>query len=89
MDGQYSMILFFTSTLEKDLMWAGNLFFFELICQIILQTWSRSDFMAFPVSLPDDGLIDVMTMSRVRNESLLCHSKLTLFRLQGVMFSWE
>lgn len=44
--------------------------------------------MAFPVSLPDDGLIDVMTMSRVRNESLgPRYSKLTVSRLQGVTFS--
>jgi hypothetical protein len=43
--------------------------------------------MAFPVSLPDDGFIDVMTMSRVRNEySLARYFKMTVSSLQGVTF---
>ena len=35
---------------------------------LLINLNSYSDMMAFPVSLPDDGFIDVMTMSRVRNE---------------------
>ena len=65
-------------------------FSFEYIGQTISNTlWSRSDMMAFPVSLPDDGLIDVMTMSRVRNERSLAPRcfKLTVSSLQGLRLS--
>lgn len=52
--------------------YVGRYLRFDLSFRSQLTTF-HSDFMAFPVSLPNDGLVDVMAMARVMNISYHDH----------------
>jgi len=75
--GQRLMVLSYMSMQGRDLTSRGGLTTTRL-CSQLLTHWT-SDLMAFPVSLPDDGLIDIAVMSSVSLCLLDCCHPLSHF----------